>query len=117
MTCTVCSNPIAACNCSNRNERLVAAQGSPYVKMPLGQMLRAGDIVLYSEDGSSVRCEVVSNTSETGCDRFRLKVIEKLRPAYIGDCEYQAGDEFDIMQRTDCGAWGGMWSMELEVKR
>lgn len=104
---------LAACACPDRNERIARASSSPHVRIGLGGILKSGDVVIFEEDDVQLRCSVVTNNSKQGEDRYRLKVICKLRPAYIGDAEYPAGEEFDIMQRTDCGAYGGMWNVRL----
>lgn len=115
MTCTKCDQHITTCTCPDRNERLAKAQASPHVFIEMGGIIRPGDVVLYHEDGGLLRCEVVTNTSSEGKDEYRFKVLEEIRPCQIGG-NAEVGEEFDVMQRTDCGAWGGMWSIRLESK-
>ena len=71
-----------------------------------------GAVVLYSEDGGQYRCTVLSDTSEPGKDEYHLRVEEVYRQDRYGHI-VAPGEEFNVMQRTDCGAWGGMWHVEV----
>ena len=74
-------------------------------------MSKQGKTVLYSEDGGRYECLVLTDTSGPGKDQYKLRVIQVFNQDRYGH-EVEPGDEFDVMQRTDMGAWAGMWHVE-----
>lgn len=113
MTCSVCVTELNQCQCADRMERIVAVSASPHILLNLGKTLRAGDRVLYEEEGDVLRCEVVENTSVPEMEHFTLKIIEVLRTSFAA----VDGEVFSISKSANAGFYAGLWSMKPEVTK
>lgn len=90
MWCTKCNRDLNECRC-------------PAVVV--------GTRMVLCEDGLRDVVEILSDTSEPGSKAYRLKLLEH-QGHREEDCALVVGQEFDIFQRTDMGAWSGMWRLE-----
>ena len=67
---------------------------------------------IYKEEGWEAEVEILSDTSTEATLEYSFKVIKTLRESHVFTSP-EDGAVIDVMQRTDSGAWGGMWELEL----
>lgn len=74
-------------------------------------------IGIFEEDGWIAEVEILEDTSDKECFRYKFKVIKTLREPIIFKTPTD-GDVFNVDQVKDQGAWSGMWHIHdiKEVK-
>lgn len=66
---------------------------------------------IFSESGWIAEVEILENSSDATCYRYKLKVIKTLRPPPRFTASPD-GTVFSVYQMKNEGAWAGMWSLK-----
>lgn len=119
MWCSICRNPLATCVCPDLKERIAIANEHPNVFIKTCAVcgehharckcLKFGARAIIHEDGLMDLVEILEDTSGPGKKEYNLRHVKHLNH---DACGIETATDFHVMQRTDVGAWGGMWELE-----